>query len=384
MNAGHVSAHTGSARTSSGAPNEGPESVGPRPSAAGASSEPAPAGCGPRVAAVIVNYRQPELTREAIDSVLRSEGVCVSVWLVENAGAGQWARKVYDNEPRVEIIANPENIGFGAACNQGIDRALAEDNDFIFLLNNDATVDLQTLTLLATASSAALGSPALPSADAPMNPAETRDPRPLRRQSGYGASETETRNPIPAPKILLPDGRLYAAGGLVELGRARARNRGIYEPDRGQYDRREPVDFASACALMIPRGALEGGIRFHEPYFLYYEDADLCLRLRKAGFPIIYEPRARVVHHESASTPQVRRPELLYYETRNRLVFLLRHAGGWKRAAGMLYLLGATTAKLARRSMRRRFGESRAMLRGLIDGVRGQGGPSGRKKTKVD
>ncbi len=330
MMARRISAHTGSAGTCS-------ESVGPRPSAAGANSQPAAAGLEPRVAAVIVNFRQPELTREAIDSIFRSEGVSVSVCLIENAGDGQWAREIYDNEPRVDIIANPENIGFGAACNQGIERVLAEDNDFVFLLNNDATVDPQTLTLLAAS-------------------------------SGPHSQSTS------APKILLPDGRLYAAGGVVELGRARARNRGIYETDRGQFDRREPVDFASACALIIPRRALEGGIRFHEPYFLYYEDADLCLQLRKAGFPIIYEPRARVVHHESASTPQNRRTELLYYETRNRIILLFRHGKGGEKAVGCVYVTCVVVVKVFSLTLRGRFGASCALLGGLIDGLRGRAG----------
>src|SRR5690606_35757885 len=85
----------------------------------------------PRVTAIIVNYHQPGLTRAAIDSVLASEGVAAEVIVVENEGSGDWVRAEFPAESRIRVIANPTNRGFGAACNQGFELALAGNAAFV-------------------------------------------------------------------------------------------------------------------------------------------------------------------------------------------------------------------------------------------------------------
>ena len=97
-------------------PNPEPRTPDPELLTEPRTPNPEPRTPAPTVAVIIVNYRRPELTREAIMSVLASEGVEARVVLVENAGDGQWASAHDAAEPRVEVIANPDNIGFGAAC----------------------------------------------------------------------------------------------------------------------------------------------------------------------------------------------------------------------------------------------------------------------------
>jgi len=292
-----------------------------------------------QVTAIIINYHQERLTERAVASVLASEGVGVRVVLVDNASGGVWARTTYGNQSQIELVINPANIGFGAACNQGIERALARGADFVFLLNNDATVEPDTLARLAVAAA---------------------------------------RTGLAAPKIHLADGRLYSAGGMVELRRARCRNRGITEPDRGQYDETAQIPFASACALLIARRALEGAqdaVRFYEPYFLYYEDADFCLRLARRGWRVSYVPAARALHLESASTPPERAAYLTYYNTRNRLIFLRRQGTLFDKLAGAPYLAGVTMVKMARDLWNGRRGLAHGAWRGLLDGLTGRLGP---------
>ncbi len=287
------------------------------------------------ICAVIVNYRRPDLTRRAVESVLESEGVETRVALVDNESDGVWARDLYGDDERVVIRANAGNIGFGAACNQGIEMALEQGCDAVLLLNNDARVESGALLTLA---------------------------------------EAAGEHGLAAPKILLPDGRIYAAGGIVEMARARCRNRGIYEIDRGQYDRRETMRFASACALMISRRALDSGVRFHKPFFLYYEDADLCLALGEAGFSVAYTPEARVVHLESASTGDDDGHSLLYYDARNRFLFLRRCGRAGQRTVGWIWLIGTTLVKSVYFLLRGRGARARALLRGLADGLSGRMG----------
>lgn len=292
---------------------------------------------GMRVDVIIVNYHRETLTEATIAEVLGSEGVEPRVILVDNDSDGRWVMDRFAGHPWVVPIVNQANLGFAAACNQGIAKALHDDADFILLLNNDARPAPEALAHLAAAA----------------------------HQPG-----------LAVPKILLPDGRIWAAGGRVELARARARNRGIYQADGRVFDTPCRVDFGSGCALMIARRVLERGFRLHEPFFLYYEDADFCLRLRRVGFQVAYEPRARVTHLESASTPAERSFALAYYDVRNRLLFLRRHGRGFTRFAGFLYWLGSGMARGLAWSMRPRLRpHGHAVLRAMVHALASRTGP---------
>ena len=287
------------------------------------------------VCAVIVNYHQSRLTRQAVDSVLASCGVGIRVVVVDNESDGSLRESLPRDESRISLLENTANTGFGAACNQGIERALALGCDGVLLLNNDAIVA----------------------------------PDAVRDLAGAAALHG-----LAAPKILLPGGRIYSAGGIVELAKARCRNRGIYEEDRGQYDQPEVMRFASACALMLSRPALETGVRFHAPFFLYYEDADFCLRMCEAGFRVAYTPSARVTHLESATTASGSRLGLLYYDVRNRFLFLRRHGGRLEKVAGAAWLTATTKIRILSRLARGQAREARALWAGLIHGLLGRTG----------
>lgn len=292
---------------------------------------------GQVVYAVIVNYHHADLTRNAVESALATRGVTVRVVVIDNETDGDWERQPIRQDPRVSTIENERNVGFGAACNQGIAHALqAGDCAGVLLLNNDATLDPNALGMLKAAA------------------------------AEYG---------LAAPKIVLPDGRLYAAGGRVQLSRARCFNRGIYEPDDGQYDHAETLQFASGCVLYLDLAVLRAGARFHEPYFLYYEDADLCLQLARQGYEVQYVPRARATHLESASTAGPNRSiALTYYDLRNRVLFLKRNARFRTRLMGLGYLY-CTAAIKWWRCRRAQPAQAAAIRQALRDATRHRYGP---------
>jgi GT2 family glycosyltransferase len=78
---------------------------------------------------------------------------------------------------------------------------------------------------------------------------------------------------------------------------------GIRERDHGQYEKVVAVDYLTACAVLISRGLLEE-VGIFDPAFhpAYGEDTDLCLRARKVGFRLLFEPKAKVWHRISASS----------------------------------------------------------------------------------
>jgi GT2 family glycosyltransferase len=97
--------------------------------------------------------------------------------------------------------------------------------------------------------------------------------------------------------------------------------RGLNTRDAGQYPHASDIDFASGCALLCRRAVLEQAGLLDERFFMYYEDAEWCVRIRKAGFRIVHVPTARVIHKIPLDA-RSDAPYVTYYMARNRLLFL--------------------------------------------------------------
>lgn len=125
-------------------------------------------------------------------------------------------------------------------------------------------------------------------------------------------------------KIFYPDGvTLQHAGGVLDGARASSTHRGYGERDMGQYDQPCELEFVTGAALALRLSALAEVGLFDEGYNpAYYEEVDLCWRLRRAGYTVRYQPTATLRHAESASiTNLVRRSTLA---NRNRLRFVVK------------------------------------------------------------
>ncbi len=103
-----------------------------------------------------------------------------------------------------------------------------------------------------------------------------------------------------AAKMLFPDGRINSAGICISRSGA-AWDRGMFEPDRGQYEFVEEVFGACAGAALYRREMLDEIGLFDEDFFLYLEDVDLAFRARLAGWKCLYVPGARVIHHHGGT-----------------------------------------------------------------------------------
>ena len=169
--------------------------------------------------------------------------------------------------PAFTLIRNPHNLGYSGGMNVGIRTLLAHESppDVIVLLNQDTLVDREWLgAIIAPFTDPAVGA--------------------------VGC------------KIRYPDGTIQHAGLTLDWPLALSRHVGRYEPDRGQYDKPRDVEFVTFAAVALRRQALERIGLFDEGYRpAYFEDIDLCVRLRRAGYLIRYEPQATLVHHEATS-----------------------------------------------------------------------------------
>jgi GT2 family glycosyltransferase len=236
----------------------------------------------PFVSVVMVLYGGWKLAVRAISALAANTDPIFELILVDNASPDDSLEQV---ERRVEgaiIVRNETNLGFGGASNQGARLARGR---YLCLLNSDALVEPGWLPpLLETLEDPAVGAA--------------------------------------VPLYLNEDGSVQEAGSVVDsIGHAHAYGRGASASDF-QYRFLREVDFASAACMLVPAGLfLElGGFdeRYHPGYF---EDTDLCFRLKERGLKTIYEPRSRVVHVQHGSSDPERARVLM---ERHRDVFVER------------------------------------------------------------
>ncbi|MBI5652663.1 MAG: glycosyltransferase family 2 protein [Chloroflexi bacterium] len=205
--------------------------------------------------------------------------------VVDNASTDDSIAVVQKFLPRVQLIRNPANLGFAGGNNVGI---RAATGDAIILLNQDTVVHPGWLRALA----------------------ETFD------DSTIG---------IVGCKSLYPDARgIQHAGGIVQPGTAQTRHSGWGEQDAGQYDTLTEPDYVTGAAFAIRRAVIErlGGLD-ENFYPVFYEEVDYCYRARRAGFRVVYQPRA-VLHHSETTTFPASYHRAAAYQ-RNRIRFVLRH-----------------------------------------------------------
>jgi len=201
------------------------------------------------------------------------------VIVVDNASADDTVSVLKRDFPNVELIANTETRGFSAANNQAIKIAKGE---YVLLLNPDTAVHPRSLD----------------------NLIKVLDEKPTAGACG--------------PRLIDPDGTTHPSVGYVPTfrsllyGKTFFRSLGIFRShykkltaNKLNYDRQSEVEQLSGAALMVRRSVIEQIGALDENFFLYYEDADLCLRIRKAGWKILYVPKAVVTHIGGVSSEQI-------------------------------------------------------------------------------
>jgi hypothetical protein len=129
--------------------------------------------------------------------------------------------------------------------------------------------------------------------------------------------------------------------GYTPLSKITLRNSaiGCGEEDHGQYDTPHTTPYAHGAAMMVKREVIDKVGLMPECYFLYYEELDWSMMIRRAGYDIWYEPACTIYHKESQATGQ-NSPLKSYYMTRNRLLFAKRNISIPQKYLTYCYLIG--------------------------------------------
>ena len=285
------------------------------------------------VASIIVpNYNGKHLLAECLPALRRQTWPAerFETIVVDDASTDGSAAYLAENFPEVRIVALQRNSGFIAACNVGVQAARG---DVLVLLNNDTEAEPGWLEALV---GGLLAHP----------------------EAGSAAS-----------KMLLFDRRdhLHTAGDMMGVNGI-PRNRGVWQPDRGQYDGQRWVFGVCGGAAAYRRDTWQQAGGFDPALFMYLEDVDLAWRLQLLGWQALYVPEARVYHKVSATGGGTLAS---YYVGRNTILVIARNWPGallrkhWRQIV-------AAQVRIAVDALRSwRGAAARARLRGQLAGLIG-------------
>ena len=262
-----------------------------------------------KIAIIILNWNQPKLTIDTVDSILKIKPKSFSyhIYLVDNASEDNSIslfKKKYQNCKNITILETAVNLGYVGGNNFALKKALKLKFDDYLIANNDLIVDPQFLQNLYQAS--------LKYPSSILAPKIYFAPGHEYHQNRYSKKEIG--------KVI------WAVGGKIDWDNIYGSNIGIDEVDHGQYDHSNPqMDFISGCCLLVPHKVFKKIGLFDKKFFLYLEDSDFSQRALKAGFDLRLVPDSVIWHINSGSSkPSSSIQE--YFITRNRLIFGFRYA----------------------------------------------------------
>lgn len=269
---------------------------------------------------IIVSWNTRDFLRQCLSSLRQDSGeLSAEVWVVDNASTDGSVEMVQSEYPGVNLIANQGNEGFARACNQALARSRGS---YCFLLNSDTTVPDGVLTGIV----------------------QFMEANPLAGVVGCAQIYPDGQWQVTCHRDISLVGETCIALGLASICR------GLLDYDVRRSDRSGPrqVDWVEGGSLLIRRAILAHVGLLDEGFFMYAEDADLCYRVRKAGFGIHYLPDIQIIHHRGQSSG-----------------FEQRKQRGQRVNTALLVTLHRSKAHY----LRKHYGSAQARIYGLLVGV---------------
>lgn len=286
----------------------------------------------PLVYAQIVHWNRLNDTLECLESLCQQTYPNLHLVVIDNNSPDKGYQVIAERFPQAEILRNSKNMGAAGGYNTGLRHALEKNADYVLVLNNDTLLDPKAIELMVEA----------------CQPAEVGMVSPMV----YYASE--------------PD-KIWSAGGSVspltlEMTDDHGRNR--------QFTGITERDFLTACAMLIKRPTLQKVGIFDELFFWYYDDSDLSLRVKQAGYKNLLVPQAKIWHKVSRSSGGSDSPLERYYMGLSSILFFRKHARAWQWFFIIPWRIGSGLKTLLRLFRKRRIDSVRAYLSGLWAGLR--------------
>src|SRR3989344_3142043 len=283
---------------------------------------------------IILNWNRPEDTIDclkSIDKMLLVKGFELRVIVVDNGSTDEsvinikiYLQTLVSDTKKIlrkgknhlsqirnnsldvtyNIVENRTNLGFAGGNNVGIQYALKNGADYVMVLNNDTILDKNIINEFTKAShkfpEVGIFSPKI-----------------------YFAKGFEFRKDRYRSNEL---GKvIWYAGGKIDWDNLYGTNIGVDEVDKGQFEKPGEIDFATGTCMFIRAAALKKSGGFNEKYYMYLEDVELSLRMKKRRFDIYFIPSAKLWHKVSQSSA-IGNELNDYFIHRNRLLLGMKYA----------------------------------------------------------
>jgi GT2 family glycosyltransferase len=249
---------------------------------------------------IIVNYNTKALLKQCLDSVFRSVGVAIKVYVVDNASKDDSVTMVRRDFPLVTVLENRKNLGFSKANNQALRLVKTK---YALLLNSDTIVLPETFKVMT----------------------DFMESRPelgvstCRVELPNGKLDRACRRSFPTPARSLwhmlflakafPRSSFFAQYNLTFL------------PEEGTYE----IDCPMGAFFLVRKEAMDQVGLLDEEFFMYGEDIDWAYRFKKAGWKIMYHPATKIIHHKKASWGAKSNPRLVKEFHRAMHIFYHKH-----------------------------------------------------------
>jgi GT2 family glycosyltransferase len=238
------------------------------------------------------------------------------------------------NYLHTSLYLSKTNLGFAGGNNWGMTFA---KGDYVLIINNDTEVTPDLIEMLLI------------------------------------PFQIDTRTGVACPKInYFTDKRKIQYAGFSRMNHATGRTKtiGNREIDQGQFDELKLTWGAHGAAMMVKKEVIEKVGKFHEKFFLYYEEWDWATRILRAGYKIFFQGLATVYHKESMSVGKLN-PMKEYYLTRNRILYMRRNSHGLRLVAFTAFFTLFTIPKTTLEYLvKGNFAFLNAFLRGIRDNLK--------------
>jgi GT2 family glycosyltransferase len=294
----------------------------------------------PRVAIVIVIWNGKDDTLECLASLAGDTYPAKQIIIVDNGSTDGSCDDIRRLHPEVVVVETGKNLGFTGGNNVGVRHAVDHGFDYVFLLNNDTTIEPDMLTQM------------------------------------VAAAEAGPEFGILAPVIHYydPPRDIWFAGSQLAMEHGAAWHDNSRQPDRtvAPYE----VPWATGCALLIRANLMQEMGGFDDRYYLTWEDVDLSLRVRKTGLKVGVVPAARLYHKGGKSGERMKESQL-YYAVRNSLLLVRKHQTGltyWRAASRIILSSLVRCMRICKRDPRELPRYVRTTLGGILDHITGRYG----------
>lgn len=261
------------------------------------------------VSIIIVSFNTREILRTCLQTLAKEACTLIyEVIVIDNASIDNSADMVAESFPTVHLIRSSVNLGFAAANNLGFAQAQGR---YVVLLNSDAFLTTQTL----------------------IKAVAFMDVHP---EVGMSGAQLIGQEGDWQPSARMFPSLLNHFLTLSGLATKYATSKFFGRVDRTWADPQQPahVDWVPGAFAIIPRSVLETVGYFDENFFLYYEEVDLCKRIKMQGYEIWYRPEIVVIHLGGESSKTLENvvisksgTQVMLWQLRSALLFYRKHHG---------------------------------------------------------